>query len=99
MKRRPTARGPAGRHGTYATNEQCRPLEVAPPPGILSVDVAGAGCSQKELAFDRLWRDHAAPLSGHLQPGLTSQEMDELAEPLGISLPAEARAWWGRVRA
>jgi hypothetical protein len=34
------------------------------------------------------WLERAAP-------GLTDSEMDALTEPLGLSLPIEARVWWG----
>ena len=30
-----------------------------------------------------------------LRPGLSDGQIDEIAKPMGISLPAEARRWWG----
>jgi hypothetical protein len=36
-----------------------------------------------------------APIVDHLQPGLSDEQMDELTAPLGLSLPVEARRWWG----
>jgi cell wall assembly regulator SMI1 len=44
--------------------------------------------------LEDLWRSLDAPILEHLQPGLTDAQMDALTEPLGISLPREARAWW-----
>jgi hypothetical protein len=40
-------------------------------------------------------RAQGAPMVGHLNPGLSDQEIDALVRPLGISLPAEAKEWWG----
>lgn len=36
-----------------------------------------------------------APLVDLLQPGLTEAEMDDRTRPLGVTLPDEARLWWG----
>jgi cell wall assembly regulator SMI1 len=41
------------------------------------------------------WREQDAPILEALQPGLSDARMDELVAPLGISLPDEAREWWG----
>lgn len=41
------------------------------------------------------WKNHAASIVDHLAPGLTDEEMSEITAPLGLSLPLEARAWWG----
>jgi len=40
-------------------------------------------------------RAQGVPMVDHLNPGLSDGQMDALVEPLGLSLPAEARAWWG----
>ena len=31
----------------------------------------------------------------HLRPGLPSKRIDEITRPLGLTLPVEARIWWG----
>ncbi len=36
-----------------------------------------------------------APVVDRLAQGLTDDEMDEIVAPLHISLPVEARTWWG----
>lgn len=41
------------------------------------------------------WREQGAPILESLQPGLGAAQMDELVAPLAISLPDEAREWWG----
>lgn len=40
------------------------------------------------------WRDQGAFIARVLRPGLSDAEMDELTEPVGLHLPAEARRWW-----
>lgn len=40
------------------------------------------------------WRAHGLPIVESLRPGLSDAEMDQLTEPLGITLPREARTWW-----
>ena len=40
-------------------------------------------------------RGQGAPMVEHLNPGLSDDEMHALVGPLGITLPAEARQWWG----
>jgi hypothetical protein len=46
-----------------------------------------------EQLHDR-WRRLDAPIINHLKPGLSDARMDALTEPLGLSLPSEARVWW-----
>lgn len=61
--------------------------ELVPEPTLLNASL-----------LDRLiatLRYHGAPMVEHLNPGLSDDEMALLVEPLGISLPEEARAWWG----
>ena len=41
------------------------------------------------------WQSQGAPIVSALRPGLSDDEMDRLTEPLGLSLPREAREWWG----
>ena len=41
------------------------------------------------------WRRQRAPITEALSPGLDEEEMDALIAPLGLSLPVEARVWWG----
>jgi len=47
----------------------------------------------EELA-DR-WRQQDASIAGLLRTGLSHDEMDDLTAPIGITLPKEARTWWG----
>lgn len=42
---------------------------------------------------DRM-RAQGAPVDEWGRPGLTSVEIAEMLAPLGLTLPAEARAWW-----
>jgi len=46
-------------------------------------------------ALQQRWREHGLPISRHLRPGLPDDAMDSLTAPLGLSLPGEARRWWG----
>jgi hypothetical protein len=39
-------------------------------------------------------RAQGAPIVDHLNAGIADAELDVLTAPLGIKLPAEARAWW-----
>jgi cell wall assembly regulator SMI1 len=41
-----------------------------------------------------LWQRHGMPVARRLTPGLTDAEIDALASPLGLRVPAEARTWW-----
>lgn len=41
------------------------------------------------------WRQRGMPIATSLRPGLDDHEMDELTRSLGITLPREARTWWG----
>ncbi len=41
------------------------------------------------------WLRQRAPLVGHLRPGLSPEQIDELTSALGLRLPVEARTWWG----
>ena len=41
------------------------------------------------------WREQGAVIAHDLRPGLTAAEMQAATEPLGITLPTEARVWWG----
>ena len=41
------------------------------------------------------WRAQRMPIMESLRPGLSDAEMDRLTEPLAITLPREARTWWG----
>jgi cell wall assembly regulator SMI1 len=43
----------------------------------------------------RRWQRQRAPLLARLRPGLSSDAMDALTEPLGLHVPSEARTWWG----
>jgi hypothetical protein len=40
-------------------------------------------------------RSQRAPVVDRLAPGLSAAEMDEITAPLGLTLPDEARTWWG----
>jgi hypothetical protein len=40
-------------------------------------------------------RSQGVPAIDVAQPGLTDQTMQELVSPLGLTLPLEARVWWG----
>jgi cell wall assembly regulator SMI1 len=41
------------------------------------------------------WEDNGAPIVGALSPGLPDNEIDARTQELGLSLPDEARLWWG----
>lgn len=41
------------------------------------------------------WRSQGMPIANSLRPGISDSEMDELTQPIGITLPEEARTWWG----
>jgi cell wall assembly regulator SMI1 len=45
--------------------------------------------------LEALWAEQGAPLVGHLQPGLTDEEIARELAPLGLRLPGEAALWWG----
>lgn len=44
--------------------------------------------------FEDELRRRRAPALAYAQPGLSDEAMDALVKPLGLRLPAEARAWW-----
>jgi hypothetical protein len=46
-------------------------------------------------ALESSLRAHGVPAVDYAQPGLSEHEMAERVKPLGISLPLEARLWWG----
>jgi SMI1/KNR4 family protein SUKH-1 len=56
-------------------------------PRILTLDLL--------VELEGLWGKGGAPVLEHLRPGLASDEIDTLTEPLGVRLPTEARTWWG----
>ena len=58
-----------------------------PAPPLLSLELLDE--------FERQLRLHQAPALDHAQPGLTSEQMHALVEPLGLRLPVEAVVWWG----
>jgi hypothetical protein len=60
---------------------------VATPSPLLTVD-------QIEQFVEAL-RMQGAPVVERLAAGLTAPEMDDITRPLGLSLPVEARTWWG----
>lgn len=41
------------------------------------------------------WVAAGAPIAQRLRPGLSERRMSELMEPIGRTLPYEARLWWG----
>jgi cell wall assembly regulator SMI1 len=41
------------------------------------------------------WRAQGMPIADALRPGLSDDEIDRLTAPLGLTLPREARTWWG----
>jgi cell wall assembly regulator SMI1 len=41
------------------------------------------------------WRAMDAPVARQLQPGLAGPDIDATVESLGLSVPPEARTWWG----
>lgn len=45
--------------------------------------------------LEEAWAAQGAPIAGNRTPGLSDDEMDEITAPLGLSLPLEARVWWG----
>jgi hypothetical protein len=46
--------------------------------------------------LEAAWRAHGAEIATVLAPGLSDDPITALVEPLGPTLPAEARSWWGR---
>jgi cell wall assembly regulator SMI1 len=46
-------------------------------------------------ALEARWREHGAAITQDLRPGLTAAGMQAATEPLGLTLPTEARVWWG----
>src|SRR4051794_27565273 len=41
------------------------------------------------------WRAVGAPIADHLRTGLTDTQMDEVTASIDVTLPLEARTWWG----
>jgi cell wall assembly regulator SMI1 len=41
------------------------------------------------------WREQRAPIADTLRPGLSGPVMDEATSSLDMTLPIEARVWWG----
>ncbi len=46
-------------------------------------------------ALERALGEQLAPITHCLQPGLGDEEIDQAVAPLGVTLPAEAKRWWG----
>lgn len=44
--------------------------------------------------LEEIWRRQSAPLLAHLRPGLTREQMDNILEPTGLSMPVEGEIWW-----
>jgi hypothetical protein len=44
--------------------------------------------------LDRRWREQSPALLERIAPGLSDEEIDRLAEPLGVALPEEVRRWF-----
>jgi cell wall assembly regulator SMI1 len=44
--------------------------------------------------FERCLREQGVPAIEYAQPGLEDEAIQALANPLGLSLPREARRWW-----
>lgn len=40
-------------------------------------------------------RAQGAPVVSNLSPGLSNSQMEPIVEGSGLSLPEEARTWWG----
>jgi hypothetical protein len=45
--------------------------------------------------LEEAWAAQGALIAGNDTPGLSDDEMDEITAALGLSLPLEARVWWG----
>ncbi len=45
--------------------------------------------------YDAQLRKTGVPVDDWARPGLSEEEMRETLAPLGLTLPSEARAWWG----
>ena len=56
-------------------------------PRLLTTELLGQ--------LDQRLRDLGAPVTRIWRPGLSDEEMDQLTEPISLTLPTEARAWWG----
>jgi cell wall assembly regulator SMI1 len=56
-------------------------------PRLLTAELLGQ--------LDQRLRDLNAPITKIWRPGLTDDRMDELTAEIGLTLPTEARAWWG----
>lgn len=46
-------------------------------------------------ALEARWRDQGVEIVNLLRPGLSDEEMDRITAELEITLPDEARVWWG----
>jgi cell wall assembly regulator SMI1 len=44
--------------------------------------------------LEAAWNDLGAGIASRLRPGLSDAEMNEMAEPFGLSVPLELRVWW-----
>ena len=45
--------------------------------------------------LESVWRAQGAPLTRHLQPGLSGAEIDALTAQVALRVPPEGRLWWG----
>jgi hypothetical protein len=45
--------------------------------------------------FEQRLRSHGVPAIDAAQPGLGTEAINAAVSPLGLSLPREARVWWG----
>jgi hypothetical protein len=44
--------------------------------------------------LEQRWHAQQAPIVRYLQPGISEEEMAELVEPLGMTVPSEVRTWY-----
>ncbi|MET0604089.1 MAG: hypothetical protein ABW167_19050 [Baekduia sp.] len=60
------------------------------------IELSGARLLTAELLaeLDERLHDLDAPVTRIWRPGLSDDQMDELTEQIGLTLPTEARAWW-----
>lgn len=78
---------------------RCRPgsTPTSTRPGRATVAHDGPRLLNPEL-LDELefrWREQGAFVANALRPGLSDDDIDRLTEPAGLTLPLEARRWWG----
>src|SRR4051812_33459285 len=45
--------------------------------------------------LEERWRSQGAAIADRLRPGLSSIEIDEVTAGSGLTLPTEAKTWWG----